>query len=234
MGFLTAVSELIFPTPKICPLCNCRQDQLSICKDCKDKLENIKNVLGQCSRCGTFGRKGRICDNCRDWPRYITANFASVPYQGEFKEVLHKLKFNKQGWLAPPLIELIVESIPKKNYEFVIPVPLHRERFRERGFNQTALLAKMLAKNLQVKYNDKLLIKKFNTPHQTGLTRSQRRYNLVGAFAVTDIQTIKNKKILLFDDVITSGATLYECAKTLNKAGAKNVTCATWAAGVVF
>ncbi|NLW23709.1 MAG: ComF family protein [Clostridia bacterium] len=233
MSFLSHLTELLFPTPQICPLCNTKQDKLMICASCLEKLEKIKKDLSQCSRCGTFGRIGSFCDNCRDWPPYMAKNFAAVPYIDEYKELLHKFKFNKQGWLAPVLVELLLKEIPPAKFDLVLPVPLHIVRFRERGFNQSALLAQPLACGLNVTYSDTILQRKLNTPHQTGLNRKDRRLNLEGAFQVARINLVKDKNILIVDDVLTTGATLLECAKALRNAGAGTIYCTTWAAGVV-
>ncbi|MDK2823018.1 MAG: hypothetical protein PWP71_936 [Clostridia bacterium] len=233
MSVISIISELIFPTPKICPLCYTKLEKLEICTTCNDKLQYMKVQAGQCLRCGTFGIQGNICDNCRSWPQYIHFNVAAVPYEKEYREILHLLKFKKQGWIIPALIQLMKNSLPQENYDLVIPVPLHKNRLNQRGFNQSALLAQALAKELKIKYMDKVLLRKIDTPHQTSLPRSKRHTNLINAFTVSNEKIIKNKSILLVDDVITSGATLWECAKTLHKAGAKKIYCTTFAAGIV-
>jgi len=234
MQIFSALAELFFPTPRICPFCNSKQDRLQICTSCRQKLSKIKEKWGQCDRCGTFGIKAQICDNCRNWPQYLSGNYAAVPYKGEYKEVLHMFKFNKQGWLAPVLVEIMHDVLPNDKYDIILPVPLHKKRFRERGFNQAALLAKQLASKLSSEYSEKILMRRDNTPHQTGLSRNQRRSNLKGVFMVVDDNSqIENKKILLVDDVITTGTTLYECAKTLKQAGAQNIVSITLAAGII-
>ncbi|MFZ7101360.1 MAG: ComF family protein [Peptococcaceae bacterium] len=203
-----------------------------ICSSCRTILQDYKERLTQCTRCGTFGKPGRVCDNCREWPGYLKKNFTAVPYEKQYRHALHLLKFKKQGWLTPVFVELMTEELPVSAIDLIIPVPLHHNRLKERGFNQAALMAKEAARKLELAYDDKVLYRIMDTPHQTGLTKSQRQRNLTNAFSVPDVAKVRSRTVLLVDDVITSGTTIRECAKTLRKAGAKAVYSATFAAGI--
>jgi len=232
LSILTMISELIFPTPRICPLCQSKQDKLMVCENCLRKLAKLKKAMGQCQRCGSFGIPAKVCNNCRTWPKYFKSNCAAVPYEKEYREILHLVKFRKQGWLVPVLADLMAELVPTATHDLIIPVPLHENRLRERGFNQSTLIAKKLALRVGIQYDDRMLIRILDTPHQTGLDLYQRQNNLVDAFKVNKETDIKGKSILLVDDTLTTGTTLLECAKTLHQNGAKYIYGLTFAAGI--
>lgn len=233
MSILSTISELIFPTPRICPFCNKKMDTLMVCEECRLKLVKYKQRLGQCRRCGSFGSPTKVCDNCRTWPQYIKYNIAVVPYENRYREVLHRLKFRKQGWLTPALVDLMIDFFPwEEEIDLIIPVPLHKNRLRERGFNQSALLARELARRTNLSQNTGVLLRQLDTPHQTGLDISSRRTNLLDAFIIADNAEIEGKSILLIDDTLTTGTTFFQCAKTLHKGGAKYIYGLTFAAGI--
>lgn len=232
MSIFSVLSELFFPTPRICPLCKSKQDQLMVCKDCLEKLAKYKKALGQCQRCGSFGSRAKICNNCRNWPKYFKTNRSAIPYEKEYRELLHLFKFRKQGWLVPVIVDLMSGLVPPEPIDLVIPVPLHKNRFKERGFNQSALIAQELALRTGLTYNDRILIRQLDTPHQTGLDVYQRQTNLLNAFKVTNPDEIRKKSILIIDDTFTTGTTLLECAKTLHQRGAQSVYGITLAAGI--
>ena len=110
----------------------------------------------------------------------------------------------------------------KVPFDVIIPMPIHENRLKERGFNQSELLLKDIEKNYGRVYKN-LLVRTKDTPHQTGLGKANRESNLDHAFKVTDKQKVKGKIILLVDDIYTTGSTLNECAKTLKRAGASKV-----------
>jgi len=208
-------------------------DKLMVCQECRVKLAKLREKLGQCRRCGSFGSPSVVCTNCRTWPQYVKYNVAVVPYYEEYREVLHLLKFQKQGWLTPALADLMLDFMPfKESIDLIIPVPLHKNRFRERGFNQSALLANRISARTNIPVNHRLLIRQLDTPHQTGLDLASRRKNLLNAFKVEKPLEIKGKSVLLIDDTLTTGTTFLECAKTLHKNGAKNIYGLTFAAGI--
>ncbi|SMB85754.1 comF family protein [Desulfonispora thiosulfatigenes DSM 11270] len=226
--------ELLFPTPRICPLCGNKQEHLKICNSCLHKIDDLQNVYGKCLKCGTYGHSGENCENCFYWPEYIQENIAMVPFENEYRKLLHKFKFQKQGWLADAMIPLMADQVKRRKIkiDLIMPVPLHIKRVRERGFNQAALLASKIARELQVTYDEKILIRKKNTSHQTGKNQRKRSTNLKDAFIVLNEESINNKNILIIDDVITSGATLRECSKVLVQKGAKGIYGLTWASGI--
>lgn len=221
--------EILFPTPRICPICQKKQSRLEICADCTELLSKKRLYHGQCQRCGTFGIRAQVCDNCRKWPAYLNGNISFMPYDGKFKESILNYKYHHSPWLASAFAEMMAPAVPQ--VDLLIPVPLHPKRLRERGYNQSELLCVELNKLLGIAVETKVLYRQSNTPHQTGLSRTARQENLKNAFSVNHSEQIQNRHVLLVDDVLTTGATILQCAKVLHQAGAKTITAMTIASG---
>jgi ComF family protein len=166
------------------------------------------------------------CGEClKEMPPYTKANCFG-PYTGALRTAIHLLKFRSVKRLARPLGELLAELVLPPA-ELVVPVPLSLGSLRERGFNQTLLIARPLAKRRRLPLERGLLFKKKETPPQSSLSRSARLRNLRGTFAVKE--ALDGERILLVDDVITTGATASECARALLRAGASEVCVAALA-----
>lgn len=138
-------------------------------------------------------------------------------------------KFRNKPWLAEALAAQLLPVLPE-DFDLLVPVPLHPNRFRERGYNQSALLAKALAEQSGIPWQP-CLQRVRDTPHQTGLNRSQRLENLEGAFALHKKANIAGKRIVIVDDVFTTGTTLRQCAKVLHQHGASQILGVTLASG---
>jgi ComF family protein len=143
-------------------------------------------------------------------------------YEGNVKDAIHRLKYRNQLTLAEPLGELLVKTVTASDNHFVpdriIPVPLHIKRLRQRGFNQALEIARPIARRMKVPVDTTLLQRVRETPHQQGLSATERRSNLRDAFSVTT--KVPASKILLVDDVMTTGETVRECSRTLKAGGA--------------
>lgn len=150
-------------------------------------------------------------------------------YAGLLMNAIQRFKYSSETHLASPLGGLLsrfARTLLPHPEEFVtVPVPLHTHRLRERGFNQGLLLARVVASELGTLLDYLSLIRKRDTPSQTGLGRKERRRNVAKAFSVTSAAIFKGTRVLLVDDVLTTGSTLNECAKTLKKSGALEVIC---------
>lgn len=136
------------------------------------------------------------------------------------------MKFGAKLHWVPPLAEILVRTMADDWHilaDYVIAVPLHTRRLRQRGFNQAALLAKSLSRRVDLPVRFDVLVRSQWTDPQTRLTRKERLHNVKGAFEVVKPAEVKGRRILLLDDVYTTGSTLRECAKTLEKAGAAEV-----------
>jgi ComF family protein len=144
-------------------------------------------------------------------------------YTGPLVKAIQNLKYRKKTALARPLSSLLIRSAPLPPVDLVVPIPLHPSRLRKREFNQAALLAKPLSKHLGRPFLIDTLRRLLPTAQQVGLTREERARNVRGAFAVRNPDRIKGAKILLVDDVLTTGATFNAAARALKKGGAKEV-----------
>lgn len=203
-----------------------------------------------CSACGIMftSRRGenRRCGECIKKPKKFRVARAAAAFDGPVADCIHKFKYNGKLQLAHPLSVLLFSAFlvyvkmdlsGTDEVDRIVPVPLHMKRFRERGFNQAFLLVRewgMLAETLGIQkhfktIDTKILFRKRNTASQTGLARDQRRRNIKNAFYVNPGSKISGERILLIDDVYTTGATVDECAKTLLKAGAGTVDVLTLA-----
>ena len=148
-------------------------------------------------------------------------------YEGVIKDCIHLFKYNSKLSLVNPLAKLMIEHAPSffkmEEIDFIMPVPLHMRKLRQRQFNQARLLAKVFAKEFAKKLKDNLLIKIKSGASQVTLSRRERIENVRDSFKVRDPSSIKDKYILLIDDVVTTGATVNECAKVLSEAGAGRI-----------
>lgn len=143
-------------------------------------------------------------------------------YDGALEEAIRLLKYHGVRRLSIPLSELLLE-LQMPEIDVVIPVPLYKKRLKERGFNQSALIARNISKRINKPLLINSLIKIRDTLPQVGLNVNERRRNVKGAFSVRDARGIYKKNILLIDDVLTTGSTVRECSKVLKKAGAENI-----------
>lgn len=147
------------------------------------------------------------------------------------RALLHLFKYDRVAPLTRPLAQLLglvlYQEPALRQVDIIVPVPLYPARERLRGYNQALLLARQLARTFNLPLAAAALIRTRDTASQTGLTPRQRRENVRGAFKVPDSSRIKGKRILLIDDVATTGATLSACARALKRAGAASVQAAT-------
>ena len=224
------VYDKLFPLPAVCPLCMESQAQLCVCDKCRSEALRKRSLYGQCARCGSFGVYSAACRNCREWPAYYVGNIAVWPYQGAYKQVIKEFKFHNMPWLADALAKEMIPFLPKE-YDLLVPVPLHPNRLQERGYNQSELLVRALSRDSGMPWQQSL-VRVRDTPHQTGLNRAERLQNLHNAFALNSgVANIKEKRIILVDDVFTTGTTLRTCAQILHQYGAKEIVSCTLASG---
>ena len=202
-----------------------RQDRPGLCPECEKDLIWIQPPF--CPRCQqpfSAGTDTHLCPAClQDKPFFDLAR-AAVVYQGKMAGVIQRFKYHGDITLAADLglfwDRVDLSAIP---FEMIIPVPLHPQRLRKRGFNQAVLLAKDLARKTGRDLSVRTLKRIRNTVPQVELAFEERQKNVRGAFAVKNKSAITDKKILLIDDVFTTGATVNECARVLKKAGAGEV-----------
>jgi ComF family protein len=167
------------------------------------------------------------CGACRATPPAFDRARAIGHYEGPLRQAIHLLKYQGKLHVQQPLLQLAIAHFdvhfPATTFDAIIPVPLHYERLIEREFNQATVLARGLARSLNVPVLERLLVRVRSTRPQVGLTGHERRQNVRHAFRLTDPPALADKIVLIVDDVLTTGATLGEVAKTLKAAGARQV-----------
>jgi len=148
-------------------------------------------------------------------------------YTNDVRTIIHNLKYLNKTHLAVKLGssigKIIKEDKSIRNWDLLIPIPLHKVKLRSRGFNQSELIVNAIAEVCSIKKDNKILTRHRYTKNQAALPMKERAANVRGAFSVIDNLNIEGKKIILVDDVITTGSTMLECMKVLKEAGAKEV-----------
>jgi ComF family protein len=196
------------------------------CRQCWDRLKPIPPPT--CPRCGRpFASSIALvhspthhCGTCRIRPSALTQTWSLFPYQTPLKEAIVLLKYRGKLSLAKPLAQAMMQTLPVLPViDAIIPVPLHPQRLRKREYNQSLLLADRLSHHTHIPLLLACLFRNRPTIPQTSLSRKERLRNIRGAFSVAKPADIQERRILLVDDVFTTGTTLHECAKTLRRAG---------------
>ena len=239
-GLVERVADGFYP--RVCPAKGCGDASdvpgRHLCWFCRSKVELYTESL--CSVCGRFaeGHVGHdfVCGVCkRAKPRYDRAR-AAGRFTGVLRDILHAFKYNDALWLKHDLVDLmqgcLAAHFQADAVDVVMPVPLHPVRQRERSYNQAAVLAEELAHRLDRRLDARSLARTRITGTQTQLDAAHRRMNMLGAFTVRNPEWVFRRHVLLVDDVMTTGATLSECARVLKKAGARTVWALTVARGV--
>ena len=201
----------------------CGKEGAFICCSCQRSLPRVMPPL--CPRCGKPQSSGTLCPACVNWQADIEGIRSPFRFEGVIRQAIHQLKYGNLRALAEPLAKLLNDYLVANPVpgEVLVPVPLHPKRLRERGYNQSKLLAKELDKLANLPVVDDCLTRQQHAPPQArSLTVEERRSNVAGAFACRD-HSLQNKRVLLIDDVSTSGATLDACATALKAVGATSV-----------
>ena len=211
--------DLLFPRHCV----GCGKEGNFLCHSCRQALPRLSPPL--CPKCGRPQPSGILCPGCVPWQSEIDGIRSPFRFDGVMRDAIHQLKYRNLRALVVPLAELlqdyfVTNPVPA---EVLIPVPLHPKRLRERGYNQSCLLARELGKLINLPVVDDCLIRQRHAPPQARTTTvEERRNDIAGAFACRD-QRLRDKPVLLVDDVSTSGATLDACAAALKAAGAASV-----------
>ncbi len=238
--FFKAFLDILFPP--LCHVCRCylsNPTDIHLCDGCREKILAVCSPL--CPICGVpFATENGIdhpCGHCLTNRRPFDGARAAARFEGPLQELIHRFKYGKKIHLSRPLGLLTAAALgdfpPALSANFIIPVPLHRKRLRERGFNQSQLIGQVLAKRWGIPLSVHNLRRIRWTDPQTGLSAAERERNIRGAFAVVAPDRLVGKRLLLVDDVYTTGSTVTECAKTLRQSGAKEVYVVTVARAVM-
>ena len=206
------------------PACvGCRKEGAFLCQACEDALPRLQQPY--CQRCAQPLGSGDLCQRCQDTPLAIDGIRSPFLMEGAAREMVHRLKYNDLRALAPVMARLLSDYATANPVEadYLASVPLHSKRERQRGYNQSRLLAAELGKRLGLPVLEGLARQKDSPPQARSSDAQQRRANVEGAFVYRG-PSLQGRRVLLVDDVTTTGATLEACAVVLREAGASS----TW------
>ncbi|MBQ3409098.1 MAG: ComF family protein [Clostridia bacterium] len=200
---------LDFVFPPVCGICGKIGDEY-ICKSCKKNIQRYSK---------------NTCNFVEE--KYFKEHFWLFEYKGEIRNMIINYKFHDKSYLHRTFSDIITDNSVAveyiKKYDYIIPVPIHNKRKMERGYNQCYLIAKTICKKIgNIKCNN-ILVKNKNICKQSSLNREKRHSNVIGAFSVKKNVILSNKKILIFDDVYTTGSTVNECSKVIRSLGCNHI-----------
>ncbi len=236
---LKGLADLVFPPRCIaCGNLVTGNEANPFCRSCLSRVHFIQSPL--CMRCGVpFAvEEGRdhLCGDCVTSKAHFTVARAAGRYEEVLLDAIHRFKYQGKIHVGEVLGQFMAayeySSFRIVDYTMLVPVPLHRKRLRERGFNQSVILAREVAKRHSLPMNFAVLRRKEWTEPQVTLGKDDRGANVRGAFEVTDSERIRDEKILLVDDVYTTGSTVKECSRVLKRGGAAEVAVLTLARAI--
>jgi ComF family protein len=238
-GWLEAA--LAFAYPEVCQICSqgrATPAESYVCESCRDGVRRIERPF--CERCGR-PFEGAIttsftCGNCEDLDLKFVFARSAVASVGAVRDALHRYKYERAMWFEPLLAQWLVEAaaagLRGQGWDRVVPVPLYPTRHREREFNQAEHLARHLSAATGIPVESRAVRRVLPTKTQTHLSRTERLANVRGAFAMRRGFRFRGERIVLVDDVFTTGATTSSCAGSLLAGGAAEVCVWTLARGV--
>lgn len=216
----------IYPDDCNCIICDkeiVRGAKYGLCEDCYNKLPKFER---HCITCGIpMDNEAMLCLRCQNNKRYFDFARSCFVYENDLKKLVLKLKFYNGKWVAKYLAQMMYDKLDENDLcvDVVVPVPISDKRLKERGYNQSALLARPIAEKLGVPLVEDAVIKFKDITQQTKLTGKQRCDNVVGAYKVQNRRGVSGKMVLLIDDILTTGSTMNEVARQLKIAGASVV-----------
>ena len=201
------ILDLIYP--KMCTICG-KGKNTYLCKKCEDKLKQE----------AVFGK-----DQYKD--KFFEKHFYIFNYSGIIRNLLLNYKFNEKSYLYESFASFFNKYqktyLQFDFYDIIVPVPISKKRFKYRGYNQSLLFAKEIAKTLDVKLEKNLLVKQLDNKAQSTLSKEKREKNVKNVYKIKTSKNVANKNILLIDDIFTTGATVNECSKILREAMAQKI-----------
>ena len=199
--------------PQVCGICG-KLNKNGLCVKCTKTLE-------------TFAQFEVIEANAHPENKNFQDFMYVFHYEGLIRKLILDYKFNEKSYIYVSFVNFILKNKKifekLKSYDTIIPVPISKKRMKERGYNQSLLIAKKLSKTLNIELQENCLIKTKNIIEQSKLNREQRKQNIQNVYELKKEQILKNKKILLIDDIYTTGNTVNECCKMLQKAIPKKI-----------
>lgn len=224
---LKSVTALFFPDG--CVVCGKATDDAAMCAGCREKIGYIREPI--CPRCGRPFASGKgvshICLDCVNGENKFIMSRAVFEYNEAIAKLIQRFKFGDRvslvSFFADELEKLYGIQYRGAGVDALVPVPLSRQRLRRRSYNQSLLLANALAERLSLPVYPHVLEKVIETPPQSKLSAEMRRENVKHAYNVSDGKPLKGKKVLLIDDVVTTGSTINACTRAFRRAGIKQV-----------
>lgn len=212
--------------PAVCVLCHqYHREVFAICQPCQELLPRIEHACVRC-RLPLQDKNFFLCGHCiRQKPAFDQV-FCNFLFEEPLRTLLHEFKYKEALYLANLITECMLEARPTQAYQpdCLVPIPMHRTRLKERGFNHAAHIAKHLGRHLGIPYHLSLCEKTIHTERQASLDSNKRKKNLTQAFRVKDVVQAKNyKHITLVDDLMTTGSTVEALARSLKQAGVERV-----------
>ncbi len=227
--------DILFPQNVKCIFCEYElQQDNGVCERCLQTLPLIRDV-NTCQVCG--GRligTGTVCVHCKDSHFYFGRAFCVSDYVDPIKSKIIQFKQSGYKYIGRGLAWILWLKFCQLDIcpDVIIPMPNSQARDQSRSFNQCEILCQFIKEHYGRVYSD-VVIRVKDTPHQTGLSRENRKKNLDGAFRVIDKNRIKNKTVLIIDDIFTTGSTLSECSKVVKRAGASKIYCLALARTII-
>ncbi len=211
--------------PDVCPNCNKVIGEVGLCKDCKEAFKYLKQPI--CGACGrTMSEDGYLCDECKKIKHYFKRNVSVFEYRGDIKESIYRFKYGNMRCYAEFFGAEAVKKYGKllKTWKIdaIVPVPMYKGKQRKRGYNQAEEFALALGRASGINVDSKLLIRSKDTVPMKTLSKQQRYENLKKAFVVNKKRQ-KYKRVLVVDDIFTTGSTIDACAKVLRQNGVEIV-----------
>lgn len=201
----------------------CGYEGSLICEACT--ISEVPLAASTCYRCGEISKNFETCRKCRR-KSPLSNVWVVSKYGGIAKDIVTELKFNSRRGAVEPTADLCLGILPILENHIITHLPTSPQHIRQRGFDQSKLLAKAISRR---RYHYSPLLRRVNPVHQIGASKAKRQKQLAGAFIAINKYLIKGSKILLVDDVATTGASLEEAARTLKRAGAKQVSAVVFA-----
>jgi len=223
-NFSLSVLDWIFP-----PSClGCGKEGVFICSKCFSDVNIVPANV--CNTCGNFTSKKGYCPQCARYPISYSGFRAFAYYDGVIRKAIQQLKYHNDLGIGRYLSEFILKTYQRTTWdaEIIVPIPIGETKREQRGYNQAERLAKPLAEKLGLEYRPEVLIRIHERYSQVGLNVDERRANVRDAFMARS-KYVKGKKVLLVDDVFTSGATMEAASREIIQAGANKVWCITLA-----
>ena len=197
--------------PPVCGFCG-KLDKNSLCNKCKIRIQ-----------------KNAICkiEDYRETTSFFDEHLYLFQYDGEIRNAILNFKFNEQTYIYKTFLEILKNNekicTQIKKYDIIMPIPISKKRFKQRGYNQSALIARNLAKTLNIDYKENVLVKIKNNKPQSELGQHERSANVKDVYKLKETKKVYKKNILLIDDIYTTGSTANECAKILKENNANIV-----------